>query len=145
MIRAKLCLVSLIASALLVTTIVPISLGGQRMSDKDLERTMTNLRNDSKRFRDAFEPGIGKSTIRKTQQEKDAKALVKRFEDQTNKVLDQFKQNKQAEPALTSVRDSASSIEKLLADVPMGSQVNDAWAKVKTELATVSDAFKVGG
>jgi hypothetical protein len=49
------------------------------------------------------------------------------------------------EPALTSVRDSASRIEKLLADVPMGSQVNDAWAKVKTELATVSDAFKVGG
>jgi hypothetical protein len=63
------------------------------MSDKDLERMMTNLHTDSKRFRDAFDPVIGKSTIRKTQQEKDAKALVQTFEDQTNKMLDQFKQN----------------------------------------------------
>jgi hypothetical protein len=145
MIRVKLCLASLIAFALLIAIDCPLSLGGQRMSDKDLERMMTNLHNDSKRFRDAFDPAIGKSTIRKTQQEKDAKTLVQTFEDQTNKMLDQFKQNRQAEPALTSVRDSANRIEKLLADVPMGSQVNDAWAKVKTELATVSDAFKGGG
>jgi hypothetical protein len=145
MIGVKLCLASLIAFALLTAIDCPISSGGQRMSDKDLERMMTNLHNDSKRFRDAFDPVIDKSTIRKTQQEKDAKALVQTFEDQTNKMLDQFKQNRQAEPALTIVRDSASRIEKLLADVPMGSQVNDAWAKVRTELATVSDAFKVGG
>jgi hypothetical protein len=145
MIRVKLCLASLIAFALLTAIDRPIPSGGQRMSDKDLERMMTNLHNDSKRSRDAFDPAIGKSTIRKTQQEKDAKALVQTFEDQTNKMVDQFKQNRQAEPALTIVRDSASRIEKPLADVPMGSQFNDAWAKVKTELATVSDAFKVGG
>jgi len=114
----RLCLVALIAVASLMAIACPASLAGQRMSDKDLERMMTNLRNDAKRFGDAFNPAIGKSTIRKTQQEKEAKALVKTFEDHTNKMLDQFKQNKQAEPALTSVRDSASRIEKLLADVP---------------------------
>jgi hypothetical protein len=108
MIRVKLYLASLIAFALLTAIDCRPSLGGQRMSDKDLERMMTNLHNDSKRFRDVFDPAIGKSTIRKTQQEKDAKALVKTFEDQTNKMLGQFKQNRQAEPALTSVRDSAS-------------------------------------
>jgi hypothetical protein len=93
---------------------------GKALPGKDLERMMTNLRNDAKRLGDAFNPAIGKSTIRKTQQEKEGKALVKTFEEQTNKMLDQFKQNKQAEPALTSVRDSARQIEKLLADVPLG-------------------------
>jgi hypothetical protein len=56
------------------------SLPAQRMSDKDVERMMTNLRNDSKRFGDAFNSAVGKSTIRKTQQEKDAKALIKTFQ-----------------------------------------------------------------
>jgi hypothetical protein len=72
------------------------------------------------------------------------RSLAMTFESQTNQMLSQFKQNKQAGPALTSVRDNASRIEKLLGDVPLGPQVGDAWAKVKTELSTISDAFKVG-
>jgi hypothetical protein len=114
----------------------------QRMSDKDLERMMTNLRNDSKRFGDVFNPAIHKSTIRKTQQEKDGKALVKTFQNQTDAMLDQFKKTKQGQPALTGVQDSANRIDKLLTDVPMGPQVSEAWAKVKTELSTISDQFK---
>jgi hypothetical protein len=117
------------------------SLPAQRMSDKDVERMMTNLRNDSKRFGDAFNSAIGKSTIRKTQQEKDAKALIKTFQSQTNAMLTQFKTNKQAEPALSGAKDSAGRIEKILADVPLGPQVGDAWTKVRTELNTVTDAF----
>jgi hypothetical protein len=118
------------------------SLPAQRMSDKDVERMMTNLKNDAKRFGDAFNPAIGKSTVRKTQQEKDAKALVKTFQNQTNAMLTQFKTNKQAEPALSAARDSASRIEKILADVPLGPQVGDSWTKVRTELNMVSDAFR---
>jgi hypothetical protein len=117
------------------------SLPAQRMSDKDVERMMNNLKNDAKRFGDAFNPAIGKSTIRKTQQEKDAKALVKTFQNQTNAMLTQFKTNKQAEPALSSARDSASRIEKILGDVPLGPQVGDSWTKVRSELIMVSDAF----
>lgn len=118
------------------------SLPAQRMSDKDVERMMTNLRNDAKRFGDVFNPAIGKSTIRKTQQEKDAKALVKTFQNQTNTMLTQFKANKQAEPALSNARDSAANIEKALGAVPLGPQVGDAWTKVRTELNTVTDAFR---
>ena len=134
-----LCLTALIAFTSLVTTERNIAFAGQRMSDKDLERRMTNLRNDAKRFGDAFNPAIGKSTIRKTQREKDAKALVKTFENRTNRMLNQFKQNKQAEPALSNARDSASRIDKLLTNVPLGPQVTEARTKIKTELSMVSD------
>lgn len=47
-----------------------------RMSDKDAESLMKNLTEDAKRFRSAFSSAVGKSTIRETSQEKDAKALV---------------------------------------------------------------------
>jgi hypothetical protein len=56
-------------------------------------------------------------------------------------MLTQFKTNKQAEPALSSAKDSAGRIEKILADVPLGPQVGDDWTKVRTELNTVTDAF----
>ena len=62
-----------------------------RMSDKDVEATMKNLTEDAKSFRSAFDSSVEKSTIRKTSREKDAKAQVKSFEDQTETLLNQFK------------------------------------------------------
>jgi hypothetical protein len=51
----------------------------ERLSDKDVETQMKNLKEDSKKFRSSFNSAIGKSTVRKTSREKDAKALVERF------------------------------------------------------------------
>ena len=137
--------IGLVAAVLVMAVAVaslPSYAAPQRMSDKDLERMMINLRNDSKRFGQAFNPAIGKSTIRKTQQEKDAKSLVKTFQNQTDALLNQFKSTKQGQPALGDVLNSASQIDKVLADVPLGPQVGDAWSRVRTELATITDAFK---
>jgi hypothetical protein len=59
-------------------------------------------------------------------------------------MLTQFKNTRQADPALTNVRESASRIDKLMTDVPLGPTTGDAWTKVKTELSTISDAFRAG-
>jgi hypothetical protein len=142
--RVGLCLVAAVAVVGLIAGYCPAFPSPQRMSDKDVERMMTNLRNDAKRFQDSFNQSVGQSTIRKTQQEKDAKTLVKNFANQTNALLTQFKNSKQADPALTNVKDSASRIDKLMTDVPLGPTTGDAWTKVKTELSTISDAFRAG-
>ena len=142
--RVGLCLAAAVAIVGLIAGYCPALSASERMSDKDLERMMSNLRNDAKRFQDSFNQSIAKSAIGKTQQEKDAKTLVKNFVNQTNTMLTQFKNTKPAAPTLTNVREFASRIDKLITDVPLGPSTGDAWAKVKTQLSTISDAFRAG-
>ena len=116
-----------------------------RMSDKDIEHMMKNLKSDSKQFQSQFNSAISKSTIRKTTQEKDAKALVKNFRNQAEGMLGTFQSQKRADATLPLVMDSAQRIDKLLADVPLSGSVNSQWAKVKTELDTLAQQFNVPG
>lgn len=71
-----------------------------RMHDKDIEATMKNLREDAKKFRSSFKSAASTSTLRKTNQEKDAKALVQQFEKQTEAMLKQFTSKRKADPGL---------------------------------------------
>jgi hypothetical protein len=111
-----------------------------RMSDKDVEATMKNLSEDAKSFRSAFDSSVGKSTIRKTSREKDAKAQVKSFENQTQTLLNQFKKKKQANDYLPSVLDTANQIDGLLHDVQFDSATTMRWSKVRADLDQISAA-----
>jgi hypothetical protein len=111
-----------------------------RMSDKDVEATMKNLTEDAKSFRSAFDSSVGKSTIRKTSREKDAKAQVKSFENQTQTLLNQFKKKKQANDYLPSVLVTANQIDGLLHDVQFDSATTMRWSKVRADLDQISTA-----
>ena len=112
----------------------------QRMSDKDVETGLKNLVDDSKKFRSSFNSAVGKSTIRKTSQEKDAKQLVEQFQKQAEGTLKQFQNDKTA-PGMSALRSSADQIDHVLSTTAMGANVNEQWAKVKTELGALSGAF----
>src|SRR5580693_8484769 len=73
-----------------------------RLSDKDLETVMSNLKADAKAFRPRFDSAINKSSIRKTSQAKDAMNLASTFEKQTSTVLNEFKKTKRATRSLPS-------------------------------------------
>jgi hypothetical protein len=111
-----------------------------RMSDKDVEATMKTLTEDAKSFRSAFDSSVGKSTIRKTSREKDAKAQVKSFENQTQTLLNQFKKKKQANDYLPSVLDTAGQIDGLLHDVQFDSATTMRWSKVRADLDQIAVA-----
>jgi hypothetical protein len=113
----------------------------ERMSDKDVETQMNNLREDSKKFRSSFNSAVGKSTVRKTSREKDAKALVERFGKDCEGMLNQFKCSKKAVTTLLSVLSAADQIDKFMADVPLDDRTNADWSRVKAELGTLRKAF----
>jgi hypothetical protein len=114
-----------------------------RMTDKDVVNLMKNLVQDTKQFQSLFNSAISKSTIRKTSQEKDAKAVVQSFRNQGQNMLQVFQSKKKADTTLPAVLDSSQKIDKWLADVPLNSSVTTQWAKVKAELATLSDQFNI--
>src|ERR1700743_448060 len=86
----------------------------KRVSDKDVEALMKNLKEDSKSFRENFDAALKKSAIRRTSQEKDAKGLVANFEKQTDALLSDFKKTKKGDVAVESTISNAQEIERLI-------------------------------
>lgn len=114
-----------------------------RMSDKDVETTMNNIRQDSKKFGAVFNSALKKSTFRKTDKEKSARTMVKLFESRTTGMLNEFKRTKKADNSLPLVLDSGNKIESFLRDNPLGDQVTSAWTPVRGELDSLSKAFNM--
>jgi hypothetical protein len=114
-----------------------------RVNDKDVETMMSNLKSDAGRFRSAFDDSVGKSTIRHTSREKDAKKLVEHFEDQTKAMLDHFKDHKKADDELALVISTSNDIDRLLRDVAFDDRTNSAWSKVRVELGQLAEAYGI--
>lgn len=93
----------------------------ERLSDKDLEQRIKNVNSDIKTFHSTFNSAVGKTSIRKTTQEKDAKALVQ------------------------NLLDSSNQIDKLLQSTQFDSATVGQWQKIKPQLKDIAVAFHVPG
>ena len=127
--------------AALIAVWVCASSAQSRMSDQDVGRLMKNLKQDAKEFRDSFKSSIGKSTVRKTSAEKDAKALVEAFQKQTETMLKHFQGEKKADTELRTVFASADQIDSLLQRVSLDARTGADWGKVKAELDLIAKQF----
>lgn len=113
-----------------------------RLSDKDIDALMNNLKNDAKSFRPQFNNAVHKSIIRKTSREKDAKALVQNFENQTKALLDNFKRTKKAD-GLPATLDTSDKIDALITELKLDPGVTSRWQKIRAELDQLSTAFGI--
>jgi hypothetical protein len=116
----------------------------QRLNDKDVEETMKNLNEDAEQFRSQFDSAVSKSTIRNTDQEKQAKALVEHFQKKTEDMVDEFKDTKKTHDDLLIVRNDANKIDKVLSGTHLDDpKLSTQWAKIKSELGMISGAFGI--
>ena len=135
--------VAVMALLLISVCSAPAAFAQTRLTDKDLEATMKNLVNDSKSFQSAFNSYVGKTTIRKTSQEKDAKVEVKSFVQQSETMLNQFKKTKKAAPSINNLQTSAVKIDGTIRSVGFDTTTTARWDKVNTELNIVANAFRL--
>ena len=132
----------LIVSFILV--LQPLTAAAQkRVSDKDMERMMKNLRYDTKTFRPTFDHALGKSTIRKTSQAKDAKNLVATFQNEVDAMLTTFKKNRNDGAAVASAVNSAGQVDSLLRTVSLGPDVTSQWQKIREELHPIAVSYGI--
>jgi len=115
----------------------------KRVSDKDVEALMKNLKEDSKSFRENFDNALKKSAIRRTSQEKDAKGLISSFEKQTDSMFSEFKKTKRGDVAVETTISSAQQIEKLIYSLQLDAKTISQWEKIRSELDKVSGAFGI--
>ena len=114
-----------------------------RLSDKDLQRLMQNLKDDAQPFRQSFANALKKSTIRKTSQEKDARTLADTFAKQANGALEAFKHNQKADPAVATLVNTAARIDPLVYSLQLNPQTTSQWEKLRSELHQIAQAFGV--
>jgi hypothetical protein len=114
-----------------------------RVSDRDVEALMRNLKDDSKSFKDNFDAALKKSAIRRTSQEKDAKSLVASFQKQTDSMLSEFKKTRKGDVAVENTISSAQEIERLMHNMQLDPKTQAEWNKIRVELSHVSAAFGI--
>ncbi|QNI31270.1 hypothetical protein H7849_19580 [Alloacidobacterium dinghuense] len=115
----------------------------KRVSDKDVEALMKNLKEDSKSFRENLDSALKKSAIRRTSQEKDVKGLVASFEKQTDSMFSEFRKTKRSDVAVETTIGSAQEIERLIYSLQLDAKTLSEWEKIRAELDRVSSAFGI--
>jgi len=112
-----------------------------RVSDDDIKKLMENLKEDSKEFSENFKDDLSKSSIRHTSDEKTAKQLAERFPKQTEGMLKQFKNKKNANAALPAVSQSLQSLDQYMGKISPGRKTTDSWSRVKEGMNLIGKAL----
>jgi len=114
-----------------------------RLNDKDLQRLLQNVKEDSQPFRKTFADALKKSSIRKTSREKDDKELANTFTKQADRAFEAFKHQRRAEAEVTALVGTAQKIDALVYSLQLGAPAQPSWEKLRTELHEVAQAFGV--
>jgi hypothetical protein len=114
-----------------------------RLSDKDLQRLMQNLKDDAQPFRQSFANALKKSTIRKTTREKDARALTDTFAKEASQALETFKHDQKADQQVKALVNTAAQIDPLVYSLQLDPQTTSQWERLRTELHQIAQAFGV--
>jgi hypothetical protein len=114
-----------------------------RLSDKDLQGLIQNLKDEAQPFRQSFGNALKQSSIRKTSTEKDARMLADSFAKQANSALESFKRNQKAEAAVTELVHTATQIDPLVYSLQLDSQTTSQWEKLRSELHQVAQAYGI--
>ena len=138
--RLPICLIA--AGLLFPAAPTPVKAQG-RLSDKDLQNLMGNLKDDARSFKPVYISALKKSTIRKTSREKDAANLADRFQKETEAMHNHFKDKKTADNELAPVQRTANRIDQVIGSLNLGPQTTSRWEKIQTELQQISSAFGV--
>ena len=112
-----------------------------RVSDKDLEKLINNLKEDSKKFSESFKQDVSKSTIRKTSDEKTAKQAAERFPKQLEGLLNQFKSKKHPEASLPVVNQTCNQLSEFMGKVSPSAKTSESWNRVRQGMDQVNNAF----
>jgi hypothetical protein len=131
-------------AAILFLLLAPRTASAQdRLSDRDVEALMKNLKQDTKPFVSTFTSAVSKSNVRKTTQEKIYKALAKTFQAQVDDMLNGFQSKHKADTTLPAVIQSAHQIDDVFIDVQLEGSAKPDWLKCKATLQRIAAQFNV--
>jgi len=133
-----------VCSAILATS-VKAQLVGQpyRISDKEVEKIIKRIEQQSDRFRSSLDSSLDKSRLNGTNREDDINSFVKDYYEQTKKLRDRFDHKHSASADVQNVLERAARIDEFMRRNRLSSRAQDDWSKLKTNLDELSSAYNV--
>ena len=135
-------LVFCVFSALLVTT-AQAQLAAYRLNDKEVEKILKRIEQQSDRFKSSLDSALDKSRFNGSNREDDINSFVKDFYQQTKTLRDRFDSHKSTAPDVSSVLERAARIDDFMRRNRLSSRAQDDWSTLKTYLDELSAAYNV--
>lgn len=114
-----------------------------RLNDKQVERILHSIEQQSDRFRSSLDSALDKSRFNGTNREDDINSFVKDFYKQTKNLRDRFNSHKSTSPDVQSVLDGAARIDGFMRRYPLTARAQEDWTALKANLDELASAYNV--
>jgi len=133
-----------VCSALLVSTAGAQVIGQPyRLNDKEVERIIRRIEQQSDRFRSSLDSALDKSRFNGTNREDDINSFIKDFYEQTKRLRNRFDKHESTSPDVQAVLDRAARIDDFMSRNRLSSKAQDDWSTLKNNLDELASAYNV--
>lgn len=133
-----------VCSALLISTAKAQVVGQPyRLNDKDVERIIKRIEQQSDRFRSSLDDALDKSRFNGTNREDDINSFIKDYYEQTKRLRDRFDKKHSASADVEAVLDRAARIDDFMRRNRLSSKAQDNWSTLKGNLDELASAYNV--
>jgi hypothetical protein len=114
-----------------------------RLSDKEVERMLKQIENQTKTFRKSLDSALDRSRINGTRREDDINAFIKAFEEQTKRLHDRFDHHKSVAADVQAVLDRAAAIDGFMGRQRLRGRAEEDWYALRRNLDELAQAYNV--
>ena len=114
-----------------------------RLSDKEVKKLMAQLKKDAGRFRKSLDSSLDRSRLNGTSREDDINAMLKNYEDATERLYSRFKDDKSVGADVEAVLDDAAELDRFMTRRLASEKAERDWAAVREDLRRLADAYNV--
>jgi hypothetical protein len=114
-----------------------------RMSDREVERLISNVEKQADKFRKSLDDALDKSRLNNTRREDDVNAYVKDFDRETKRLRDHFDSHKSTGGDVQSILDRAARIDDFMNRRRLTTRAQNDWAGLRSNLDQLARAYQV--
>jgi hypothetical protein len=114
-----------------------------RLSDKDVEKIIKRIEQQSDRFRSSLDSALDKSRFNGSSREDDINQFVKDFYQETKNLRDRFDHHQSTAPDVQSVLDRAARIDDFMRRYRLSPRAQEDWSTLKNNLDELAAAYNV--
>ena len=133
-----------VCAALLVSTANAQVVGQPyRLNDKDVEKIIRRIEQQSDRFRASVDKSLDKSRFNGSNREDDINSFIKDFYEQTKHLRARFDKHHSATGDVEAVLDRAARIDDFMSRNRLSSKAQEDWSALKSNLDELAAAYNV--
>ena len=125
-----------------VVTATPVGLP-YRLSDKEIERMLHSIEQQSGKFRSSLDSALDKSSLNSTDREDDINAFIKEFDQEVRRLHDRFDDHKSVAADVQAVLNRAARIDSFMRRRGLTERAQNDWSALRANLDQLAEAYSV--